>query len=106
MPKASFATPCLFTKHRQSIFCIVPIYSYGVPSRAGLRPQCKPMVNDRKNMIAEKIATMGRDELIRTLEGLHCHFEIDFTEEYLSSISLERLRHIVLAVSVHSDHAV
>ena len=46
------------------------------------------------------MAGMDRDELIRTLQGIRCPFKMDFTKEFLNSISLERLQHIVLAASL------
>jgi hypothetical protein len=48
---------------------------------------------------------MDREELILLLQGMRCTFPLDFTEEYLQSVSVERLRHIVLAVSVHQERA-
>lgn len=44
---------------------------------------------------------MGREELTRHLQRLHCEFDLDFTDEFLDSLSLERLRHIVLAAMLH-----
>jgi len=49
------------------------------------------------------VAAMGRPELVRTLRELECTFEIDFTDEYLESISLERLQHLVLVAALHSS---
>ncbi len=33
---------------------------------------------------------------------MDCGFRIDFSDEYLKSMSLERLRHVVLAASLHA----
>lgn len=55
--------------------------------------------------LIERIAGMDRPALVDTLQNLNCDFRIDFTAEFLDSISLERLRHIVLAASLH-DHQV
>lgn len=46
---------------------------------------------------------MDREELILLLKGMHCTFPMDFTEEYLQSVSVERLRHIVLGASIHQE---
>ena len=43
------------------------------------------------------LAEMGRDDLIARLRATNCGFPMDFTEEFLRSVSLNRLRHIVLA---------
>lgn len=48
-----------------------------------------------------KIASMDREELIFTLRGMQCTFPMDFTEEFLREVSVERLRHIVLAAGAH-----
>ena len=45
---------------------------------------------------------MDRDGLIRLLRTVRCTFELDFTEEVLSGVSLERLRHIATAASLNA----
>ena len=52
--------------------------------------------------LAKHIATLGHADLIKLLKGMNCCFELDFTDEFLHSVSLERLRHIVLAASLHA----
>ncbi len=51
--------------------------------------------------IAATIATMDRTHLIALLQEMHCSFPLDLTDEFLQAINLERLRHIVLATSLH-----
>ena len=51
----------------------------------------------------QKIATMDRESLIRMLHRIHCSFDLDFTDEFLQSVSLERLRHLTIAAKLHSD---
>lgn len=51
--------------------------------------------------LAVELAAMDRRQLIRTLREVRCDFELDFTDEYLRSVSIERLRHIVLAAALH-----
>ena len=48
-----------------------------------------------------KIADMDRPELIKVLRSLHCGFGLDFTDDFLQSVSIERLRHIVLGAVLH-----
>jgi hypothetical protein len=55
------------------------------------------------DQLIERIAHMDRTELISMLRGLKCDFQIDFTDDYLMSISLERLRHVTFAAALH-DH--
>ena len=51
-----------------------------------------------------RVAAMGQEELIALLESMRCPFELDFTEEYLASLTLDRLRHVVLAAALHRSH--
>ena len=46
------------------------------------------------------IATLGRDELKSRLKGFQNSIKLDFTDDYLDKVSLDRLRHIVLAVAL------
>lgn len=48
-----------------------------------------------------RITVMERPNLVALLREMNCDFQIDFTDDFLASISLERLRHIVLAASLH-----
>jgi len=50
-----------------------------------------------------RLSSMDREGLILLLRGMHCTFPMDFTEAYLQTVSVERLRHIVLAAGVHQD---
>ncbi len=44
------------------------------------------------------IAVMDRPSLARSIRSYDAPFPIDFTPEFLASVSLERLRHIFLAL--------
>jgi len=44
------------------------------------------------------IATLSRDELKSRLKDFQGSIKLDFTDDYLDTVSLDRLRHIVLAV--------
>lgn len=57
-------------------------------------------VGSYENVIT-RLASMGRVELIGLLREMRCTFPMDFTEEYLQDVSVERLRHIVLAACMH-----
>ena len=46
------------------------------------------------------LAGMNRHQLIDRLRRLDCGFEIDFSDEYLRTMSIERLRHILLAATL------
>lgn len=44
-----------------------------------------------------KVASMSRSQLKWALLSLQTRFRMDFTEEFLESLSKDRLRHILLA---------
>jgi hypothetical protein len=47
---------------------------------------------------ATLIATLNRDELKMRIKDVQDARKLDFTEDFLDTISLDRLRHILLAV--------
>jgi hypothetical protein len=55
--------------------------------------------------MVEKIAGMERADLIRLLSDLQCDFKMDFNDDFLNSVTLERLKHIVLAASLHAHNS-
>ena len=61
------------------------------------------MAGPAPEYLAEQLQRMDRRRLVRTLQGLHCPFDLDFTEDFLRTVSLSRLRHIILAASLHAE---
>lgn len=51
------------------------------------------------------IVSMNRKDLIGLLRRMNCAFAMDFTDEFLNSISIERLRHIVMAARLNDKSA-
>ena len=51
---------------------------------------------------ATSIAALGRHELERRIRNFRGRFKLDFTQEYLSKLSVDRLRHILLAALMTS----
>ena len=49
---------------------------------------------------ATSIASLGRDELKRRIRDFRGRFRLDFTEDYLNNLSVNRLRHILLAALI------
>ena len=47
---------------------------------------------------ADLIATLSRDELKTRIKDVQDARKLDFTEDYLDTISLDHLRHILLGV--------
>jgi len=55
---------------------------------------------------ATSIAALDRDELKRRIRNFKGRFKLDFTEDYLEQLNIDRLRHILLAaqISATSNH--
>jgi len=63
------------------------------------------MTDDQIEQLATALASVDRPGLVRILRSLPCRFEVDFTDEFLGSISLEQLRHIILAARLRVEAA-
>ena len=48
------------------------------------------------------IAALGRDELKKRIRNFRGRFKLDFTEDYLNKLSIDRLRHILLAALINA----
>ena len=46
------------------------------------------------------IATLNRGQLKRQIKSFRGRFKLDFTEDYLETASIDRLRHILLAALI------
>ena len=66
---------------------------------------CEDAMHSDIEQLAREIAEMGKPELVSMLKELSCPFKMDFSDEYLASITLERLRHIALAAILHCQKA-
>ena len=51
---------------------------------------------------ATSIAALGRNELEKRIRNYKGRFKLDFTQDYLSKLSVDRLRHILLAAVMNS----
>jgi len=51
---------------------------------------------------ASSIAALGRHELERRIKNFRGRFRLDFTEDYLNRLSVDRLRHILLAAVINA----
>ncbi len=51
---------------------------------------------------ATLIAALDRSELKRRIRNFRGRFKLDFTEDYLNALSVERLRHILLAALINA----
>jgi hypothetical protein len=52
---------------------------------------------------ATSIAALDRDELKRRIRNFKGRFKLDFTEDYLDKLNVDRLRHILLAAHVSTS---
>jgi hypothetical protein len=48
------------------------------------------------------VAALDRDELKKRIRNFRGRFKLDFTEDYLNKISVDRLRHILLAALINA----
>jgi len=51
---------------------------------------------------ATSIAALGRNELKTRIRNFRGRFKLDFTEDYLNKLSVDRLRHILLAALMNA----
>lgn len=59
---------------------------------------------DMEKLVTD-LAEMPGEGLIERLRGLDCGFHMDFTDEFLGSLSLHRLRHVVLAACLQQQRS-
>lgn len=51
---------------------------------------------------ATSLASLGRNELKKRIRNFRGRFKLDFTDNYLDGISIDRLRHILLAALLNT----
>jgi hypothetical protein len=51
---------------------------------------------------ATSIAALGEAELKKRIKNFRGRFRLDFTEDYLNNLSVDRLRHILLAALINA----
>jgi len=49
---------------------------------------------------ATSIASLNKSQVKRKLKNFHGRFRLDFTEDYLDGLTVDRLRHILLAAMI------
>jgi len=52
--------------------------------------------------IVASTAVLDRGELTNRIRNFKGRFKLDFTEEYLNNLSVDRLRHILLAALINA----
>ena len=51
---------------------------------------------------ATSIASLGKGELKRRIKNFKGRFKLDFSEDYLNRLSVDRLRHVLLAAMINA----
>lgn len=51
--------------------------------------------------LARRLAGMDRRDVVALLREMACSFDLDFTDEFLLSLSLDQLQHIAMAAKLH-----
>lgn len=51
---------------------------------------------------ATSIASLGKNELKKRIKNFKGRFRLDFSEEYLNQLSVDRLRHVLLAAMINA----
>lgn len=51
---------------------------------------------------ATSISSLGRDELKKRIKDFKGRFKLDFTDSYLDNLTIDRLRHILLAALINA----
>ena len=68
-----------------------------------LSKRVKTMASKRYfEQTATSIAALGRGELERRIRDFRGRFKLDFTDTYLNRLSVDRLRHILLAALMNA----
>jgi hypothetical protein len=50
------------------------------------------------------VAALDRDSLVDQLHDFHASFPLDFTDDFLRTVPLDRLRHIFVALCLQQKH--
>lgn len=59
---------------------------------------------ERFEQTATFIAALGKNELKRRIRNFKGRFKLDFSEDYLNKLSVDRLRHVLLAAMINAKH--
>jgi hypothetical protein len=52
--------------------------------------------------VAASLADLGRDDLKQRIKNFRGRFKLDFSDDYLDALSLDRLRHLLLAALINA----
>jgi hypothetical protein len=85
----------------------VVVYDGFKRARGGIGVEEMRRYLPRKNSYYEReasgVARLGRNELTRRIRHFKGKFKLDFTEDYLNNLSVDRLRHVLLAAIMNAE---
>ena len=61
------------------------------------------LASDQVEEFVALVATLDREPLIQHLANYRGNFPIDFTPEFLATLSMDRLRHVFLAACLQNQ---
>ena len=53
---------------------------------------------------AEEVGRLSREEVYSQIKNFKGRFKLDFTDDYLDRLFVDRLRHILLAAQINKGH--
>ena len=72
-----------------------------VPGQFEGPPNAKDRVWEPEQMAAS-LADLGREDLKKRIKDFRGRFKLDFSDDYLDALSLDRLRHLLLAALLNA----
>jgi len=58
--------------------------------------------NDNFERAAASIAALSREQLTSKIKNFKGRFRLDFTDDYLKNLTVDRLRHVLLAATINA----
>jgi hypothetical protein len=62
------------------------------------------LVSDQVEEFICLVAAMDRDDVIHHIHDYRATFPLDFTDDFLATVPLDRLRHIFIALCLQQKH--
>ena len=84
-PRGKGTEPASWAPQRNRFFEVTVVYTPG-----------------QFEQMAASLADLGRDDLKQRIKGFRGRFKLDFSDDYLDALSLDRLRHILLAAWINA----
>ena len=72
-----------------------------IPGQFDGSPNARDRVWEPEQMAAT-LADLGRDDLKKRIRDFRGRFKLDFSDDYLDTLSLDRLRHLLLAALINA----